>query len=75
MNRPEALPFCALNSTQLRWELKTHGFVRVMQVFSPEEVESLRKAVAALVAAPPATGNHTWRSPATGGGLVVQRIS
>jgi ectoine hydroxylase-related dioxygenase (phytanoyl-CoA dioxygenase family) len=60
---------------QLRHSLKHDGFCRVRGAFSLTEVGALRDALEALIASSPAEPGLTWRSPAKGGGTVVQRIS
>jgi hypothetical protein len=75
MEVPAPLPFHPSSAPQLRSRLAEDGFARITQVFSPDEVERLRRAVDELVTNAPDTGNLTWHSPAVGGGTVVQRIS
>lgn len=60
---------------QLRSTVEHHGFGTVRGALSPGEVGALREALDVLIATPPAVAELTWRSPATGGGTVTQRIS
>jgi ectoine hydroxylase-related dioxygenase (phytanoyl-CoA dioxygenase family) len=72
---PGPLPFNSSSAGLVRSTLAEHGFARVTQVFSPCEVDLLRRAFDELVANPPHQVGLTWRSPATSGESVVQRIS
>ena len=75
MDVPAPVPFRASSSEQLRSTFSEHGFARITGTFSAAEVERLRDVVDDLMANPPDVDNLTWRSVATGGGSIVQRIS
>lgn len=65
----------ASTPSQVRDQVFDHGFCKVRAVFDNEEVAQLRGALEALVGSPPTNPGISWLSPASGGGLVVQRIS
>jgi hypothetical protein len=59
----------------IRGNLVNQGFCRVCKAFTADDIAVLRDGLEELIAAPPSEPGLTWRSPASRGGTVIQRIS
>lgn len=59
----------------VRERVGSFGYCRVRNAFSENELEALRYGLGTLLAEPPTEQGLVWRSPAVGGGSVIQRIS
>lgn len=59
----------------VRRSVAAHGFCRIRDAFTGDDLAALRDALNGLVAEPPTEQGLVWRSPMVDGGLVIQRIS